>query len=66
MKKSVKVHFNDEKEVLELEFSISNFMLYNSDGMTFVHNNKVYELEKKSINLDGEVTTIDLYLKLSE
>lgn len=66
MEKNVNVHFEDEKEVLEREFSISDFMLYNSSGMTFVHNNKVYELEKKSVNLDGEVNIIDLYFKLSE
>ena len=62
MEKTIVFQFEDEKEVVKRDFTISEFLALSSQGAVIAHNEKEYILDKKVIDVDS--CTLNLYLKL--
>ena len=61
--KNLVLHFSDEDKVVSREFSLVNFNAFRWD-VFIEHNEKQYEVSKRSLNVDSTPIVMDIYLEL--
>lgn len=62
----IKIKYSDEKTIIEMLYSIADFITFTSKGAIFIHNSKEYILSEKNIYMDEEKKILFLKMELKK
>ncbi len=60
----IRIKYKDEKKIEDKEFTIGNLLTYTDQNTTFVHNEKSYEVENKTIFMDEDKDVLYVNMKI--
>lgn len=61
---TIRIKYKDEKKIEDKEFTIGNLLTYADQNTTFVHNEKSYEVESKTIFMDEDKDVLYVNMKI--
>lgn len=62
----IKIKYCDEGSIVDIQYSISDFLTLTSKDVIFTHNGKNYVLGGKNINMDEREKSIFLMLEVKK